>query len=227
MCGRYTIRQDWRRLHDLYRLTTDADVAPAGLAPSFNAAPGQALPIVGERGARRSLILSRWGMIPPWATGPSDGRLTTINARAETLETSKLYGPCWHGRRCLVPADGWYEWRQIGKGKQPHFIARADGAPFAFAGLWSLWRGADGAPVVSHTIVTTVATPALAGLHERMPVVLDPGDYDDWLHAAVPPRPLLRAHDGPWREWPVSPRVGKVAENDAGLVEETAAAVLF
>lgn len=227
MCGRYTLRHSWRQLHDLYRLTVDMDPVPDGAEPRYNAAPSQLLPIVGERGARRSVILSRWGMIPPWAEGPGDSKISTINARAENLETSKLYGPCWQGRRCLVPADGWYEWRQMGKARQPHFISRADHAGFAFAGLWSVRRGADGTPMGSHAIVTTSATPALADIHERMPLVLDAGDYDEWLRAPVPPRHLLRAHAGPWAEWPVGPRVGKVAENDPGLTEPAPTAALF
>lgn len=221
MCGRYTIRIDWRRIHELYGLTVPLEAEPEGVRARYNAAPGQALPIVGENGARRSLLLSRWGLIPPWVARLSEIRISTINARAETLETSRLYAEPFARRRCLVPADGWYEWAPPAPGekKKPvDFIAREDGNPFAFAGLWGLWRDESGTIHVSHTIVTTEAVPALAPLHPRMPVVLDPGDFDEWLRAETAPRHLLRPHGGPWHHHRVDNRVGKVGEDDAGLL---------
>lgn len=227
MCGRYTIRIDWRRVHDLYRLTVPVEPAPEGVQARYNAAPGQRLPVVGENGARRSVIASRWGLIPPWVGALSEIKISTINARAETLDGSRLYAEPWRRRRCLVPADGWYEWSAPASGekvKPVHFIERPESRPFAFAGLWGLWRDGDGKAIVSHTIVTTEAVPELAPLHPRMPVVLDTADFDAWLRAEEPPRDLLRDHPGPWHFHRVDNRVGKVSEDDPGLVTALAPA---
>jgi len=214
MCGRYTYRLSWRDIHRLYSLTTDA--SPSNLQPRYNVAPTQVVPIVR---ADHELAWSRWGMIPPWVRDIADIRITTINARAEGLEQSRLYRGPWHQARCLVPASGWYEWHTVGRSKQPHLIQRPGAETISFAGLWSLWRSPEGHEIVSHTIVVTDAAPSLRHIHDRMPVIVRPEDHETWLTAPTPPVHLLRSDPGPWEDLLVDPRVGRVSEDDEGLIQ--------
>ena len=146
------------------------------LAPRYNVAPTQSVPVVRRTSAREcDAVMMRWGLIPSWA---KDTRLGArmINARAETVAEKPAFRGAFRSRRCLVPADGFYEWQARPGGKQPYRIARSGGGLFSFAGLWERWeKAADGAPVGSFTIVTTTATPELYLIHPRMPVILDSG----------------------------------------------------
>jgi putative SOS response-associated peptidase YedK len=144
-----------------------------------------------------------------------------INARSETVATSGMFRGALAARRCLVPADAFYEWRATADGKRPYAIARADGAPLAFAGLWEGWRAADGETLRSFTILTTNANADLAALHTRMPVILEPDAWAVWLgEAEGTPAALLRpAEDGVVRFWPVSTMVNNVRNNGVGLLQ--------
>jgi putative SOS response-associated peptidase YedK len=161
------------------------------LRPRFNVAPGDGVLAVtlAKDGSPRGELL-RWGLVPPWSKTP-ETRLTMINARAETLEERPAYRDAFRRYRCLIIADGFYEWRRREGGpSQPFHIARADRQPFAFAGLWSAWHGED-LTVRSCTIVTTAAQGAVAGLHDRMPVILPAAAESAWLGPGFPRRELL------------------------------------
>jgi putative SOS response-associated peptidase YedK len=180
-----------------------------------------------ESGARH-LDLLRWGFVPHFARDAS-GAARMINARAETVATTPAFRDAFAKRRCLVPADGFYEWHGEKAPKQPYAIAMADGAPMMFAGLWSGWRAPDGEVLRSFTICTTAANARLSALHHRMPVILPRDAWPAWLGEAPAEaaalQGLLRPCPDDWlAAWPVGRRVGRVAEDDAGLVERDPAA---
>ncbi len=190
MCGRYTLAA-----------SNPAEVrARFGLAESvavarrYNVAPGDdVLAITTDREGRPRGEALRWGLVPPWSDSPATG-LKMINARVETVAERPAYRGAFERFRCLIPADGFYEWRRPGPGdrsrKQPFWIHRADGALFAFAGLWSIWHGPHDAVLRSCTIITLPAGAAVAALHDRMPAVLAPEAEPAWLDPATPPAVL-------------------------------------
>jgi putative SOS response-associated peptidase YedK len=153
----------------------------------YNVAPGDdVLAVTADKEGHPRGELLRWGLVPSWAESPATG-LKMINARAETAATRPAFRRAFERFRCLIVADGFYEWRPVPAGpKEPFHITRADGAPFAFAGLWSIWHGEDGTKLRSCTIVTTAANSAIAPLHDRMPVILDSGSERAWLDASLP-----------------------------------------
>ena len=177
MCGRFTLRTSPADLTQIFRLLEE----PLWL-PRFNIAPTQSVGVVRESDdGGREFALLRWGLIPSWAKDPAIGS-RMINARAETVATKPSFRAAFKRRRCLIPADGFYEWKKTdGKNKQPYLIGMEKDEPFAFAGLWEHWQSADGSEVQSCTIITTSANDLLAELHDRMPVILDEDDYDRWL----------------------------------------------
>jgi putative SOS response-associated peptidase YedK len=155
------------------------------LAPRYNIAPTQRVPairVIVDDGRRRMEML-RWGLIPSWARDASIGN-RLINARAETVHAKPSFREAYRSRRCLVVADGFYEWKKLGRLKQPYLIRLASGEPFGIGGLWERWRAPDGAPVESCTLITVPANKLVAELHDRMPVIIDPRDYDRWLDPA-------------------------------------------
>ncbi|HEX2849765.1 MAG TPA: SOS response-associated peptidase [Acidimicrobiales bacterium] len=228
MCGRFVSTSDPALLADLLHVD---EVRTEALDPSWNVAPTDSVYAAAERGphddepARRMLGTYRWGLVPSWAKDPSIGS-RMINARAETVD--KKFGRALERRRCLIPADGFYEWERRSDGaKQPWFIHRADGAPMVFAGLWEVWfdpGAGDGAePLRTCTILTTEANDLVRPLHDRMPVVLSPADWDLWLDRAVTDpvalRGLLQPADARSLEmFEVSTRVNNVRNNDDHLV---------
>lgn len=220
MCGRYVAN----RSVDEVRRIFGAVNPPPNFAPSWNLAPSQAAPVVRVHpgDGSRHLDLLTWGLVPHWATDPKAER-KPINARSETAARLKLFRDAMARRRCIVPIDAFYEWQATEGAKLPHAAARADGAPMALAGLWEGWRGADGTVLRSFTILTTSACKALAHLHERMPVMLEPADWPLWLgevagdHAA-----LLRPSEAPLRVWRVSTKVNNVRNNGPELLEQVA-----
>ena len=147
----------------------------------FNIAPTQPVPAIRQVRQGRKPTLLRWGLVPSWAKDPSIGS-RMINARGETVADKPSFRGPLRYRRCLIPADGFYEWAK-GEGgtKQPYYVTLCEGRPFAFAGLWEHWEGLDGAAIESCTIITTQANEVLADIHERMPVILHRADYDRWL----------------------------------------------
>lgn len=200
MCGRYFRRSDKQRITEAYRLgIVPEDVVLPGW--DFNVAPTTFQPVIRDdkETGERELVLMRWGLVPFFTKDIKDVKgVSTINARAETLETSGMWRGPFKKRRCLVPADGFYEWKTIDKKtKQPYAFELRDHAPLAFAGLWDAWRDPKdpaGNWLQSFTIVTTEANELVSGLHNRMPVILEPKDYDRWLErdAERPPVDLLR-----------------------------------
>lgn len=173
MCGRFTLTKPARLVADLFRLPEP----PPEMAPRYNIAPSQKVPVVGLKpdGHTRGLAHLRWGLVPSWANSMAEG-IKPINARAEGIESK----PAFRGKRCLLVMDGYYEWAAVGGKKVPHHIRFADGRPFGVAGLWDVWT--DGtAKLVTCCMVTTAANADVRGVHDRMPVILDPDRFDRWL----------------------------------------------
>jgi putative SOS response-associated peptidase YedK len=185
MCGRYTLRRP-----DLLAAAFDATPSfpfeEFSERPRYNVAPSQDVAIVRiNSNGDRVLGLVRWGLIPSWTKGKP--KQQPINARAETVASSGMFRQAFERRRCLVPADGFYEWQRLGEQKQPMFVRRHDDGPFAFAGLWERWRPDEEAePVDTMTIVTTSPNALMAPIHDRMPVILAQRDYARWLDRQVP-----------------------------------------
>ena len=179
MCGRYALHSALARVAAEFGVTESTDLADD--APGYNIAPGRDLPVcVAAYDGRRSLRTMRWGLVPTWARDPSIGQ-RLINARAETIASKPAFRAAYRRRRCVVPADGFYEWQKTAAGKQPWYIRRADLRLLAMAGLWEQ-RERDGEPpLLSFTIVTTEANDALRHIHQRMPVLLDDDAMTRWL----------------------------------------------
>lgn len=178
MCGRYALHSRLPRLAALFGVRP-----PDSLRPRYNIAPSQDAPVVRCTDAGREWVALRWGLLPP-RVRTERPRFSMINARAETLAHKPAYRAAFRRRRCLVPADGFYEWRVQGGVKRPWHIRRRDGEPFAFAGLWERWEG-EGRVIESFTIVVTEACEALRPIHARMPVILDRDEYDLWLDPGI------------------------------------------
>jgi putative SOS response-associated peptidase YedK len=218
MCGRYAITLPPEAMASLF----GSDDRP-NLAPRWNVAPTQAVPIVavGKEGRRR-IIQARWGLRPGWMEkDPPTGPL--FNARSETVAGKPAFRAAFARQRCLIPADGFYEWKKEGRTRTPHFIRRAAGGPIAFAGLWEQAPQPGGAPpMISCTILTCAAAADFHALHDRFPVILDPPDWDRWLDRSVAPASLLPLlvppPQGVMTAYEVSARVGSVANDDADLV---------
>jgi putative SOS response-associated peptidase YedK len=183
MCGRYTLTApDPGAIRDRFPIGESVEVRQR-----FNVAPGDDVLAVttSREGVARGELL-RWGLVPSWAKSPDTG-MKMINARLETVAERPAYRRAFERFRCLIVADGFYEWQPVPGGpKQPFHITRADGAPFAFAGLWSIWYGPDDSKLRTCTILTTAANSAIAGLHDRMPVILDQDAEAPWLDTATP-----------------------------------------
>lgn len=177
MCGRYTLSTPTDLLSDLFELETAVEVQPR-----FNIAPTQSAPVVRvDAGDRvRRLDTLKWGLVPFWAKEPSIGN-RMINARAETVAEKPAYRVSFRKKRCLILADGFYEWQATGGPKQPFFFHRGDGYPFAMAGLWDRWEKGEEAPLETFTIITTEANELVAPIHKRMPVILAEPHFEKWL----------------------------------------------
>jgi putative SOS response-associated peptidase YedK len=180
MCGRFTLAATPDQIEEAF---PDV-VVPSQMSPHFNIAPTQPIAVIPNDG-RNALDFFVWGLIPSWAKDPAIGN-RMINARGETLGEKPSFRAAYKRRRCLIVTDGFYEWVKIPgqKAKQPHYITLADQKPFAFAGLWEQWYSPDGSEIKSATIITTNPNEMMAKLHNRMPVILDPADYDRWLTPA-------------------------------------------
>lgn len=185
MCGRFSQAQIAELDREVFRLL---EVPP--FEPRYNVAPTQAVAVVRDaEGGERELAGLRWGLIPHWTNDPSLGN-RLINARSETVERKPAFRDAFRTRRCLVPADGFYEWRRTPQGKQPYYLRRDDGGVLAFAGLWDRWHDPAHGPVDSVTILTTTPNDLVAPIHNRMPVILPEESYDRWLDAGAPTRAL-------------------------------------
>lgn len=190
MCGRFVALTD---PDGLARFLVVDDRVAADRAPSYNVAPTHPVYAAVEEAARRTLVTLRWGLLPPWADDPAAGP-PMINARAETAARKPAFREAFAHRRCLIPADGYYEWR-LGPGgsKVPHYVHAPDGRPLALAGVWSSWRGQGPSPATLRTcaIVTTAANAPLSALHHRTPAVLPRRAWDEWLDPGHPDPPAL------------------------------------
>lgn len=184
MCGRYTLQTPAREIAEAFGTDNQLD-----LPLRFNIAPTQNVAAVRAEGGARVLTLLRWGFIPSWAKDPDVGNWT-INARSETMTEKPSYRDPFLRRRCLVPADGFYEWQRQGTKKQPYYFRMRDGRPFAFAGLWDRWTW-GGEEAESCTILTNAANEVLAPVHGRMSVILAPADYSLWIDPGVRRAELL------------------------------------
>ena len=219
MCGRFASTTPPEAVARRFKTTGQVSNA----APSWNVAPSQPAMVVRrhpETGERR-LDLLAWGLVPHWTKDLAKAR-KPINARAETVATSPMFREAFQRRRCIVPADAFYEWQAQESGpKQPYAIARRDGEMLAFAGIWEGWRGPAGEILRTFSIIVTAANEDLAPIHDRMPVILEQRDWPAWLgDQEADPAELLRpAEAGTVRIWPVSARVNKPANNDAALLE--------
>lgn len=187
MCGRMTMRAGPSEMAHIFdaELRADAAALEAEVGPRYNVAPTQPIPVVVGRDDGRAVEVHRWGLVPSWSKSVAAAGARYINARAETVATSPVFRASLRQRRCLIAADGFYEWRREAGGrggKLPFHIRRPDGAPLAFAGLWAPWRDpASGAWLLSTTIVTTAANEVVGTLHNRMPVILDGSAWPLWL----------------------------------------------
>jgi len=179
MCGRYSLTTDPQALIDFFEVG-QLSCDPAVLHPRFNIAPSQEVPIVREATTGRELVFARWGLVPHWSK-EENPRYSTINARAESVADKPTYREPFKRKRCLVPATGFYEWRQSEGGKTPYSIRLPGGQLFAFAGLWDHWDR-EGAGFDSFTVIVTTANEAMRPIHERMPVILNPAQYNTWLN---------------------------------------------
>jgi len=222
MCGRFTQTRTWPELVELYRLADSFD--PSQRQPRYNIAPTQDIPVLRLRAdsEERELAVVRWGLIPSWAKDMKMGA-RLINARAETVHEKPSFRRAFRQRRCLIAADGFYEWQKQPRGpKQPYFITVAGNRPFAFAGLWETWSPPRGPVIQSCTIITTEANDDLRPIHNRMPVILTPDVFDRWLDPSLSPddaRALLRPFDGDMSAYPVGLRVNNVLNDDPACVE--------
>jgi putative SOS response-associated peptidase YedK len=222
MCGRAKLPEDVSELKLDLRIDWDKI---RDYQPQWNAAPTTNLPVVIAVQGERTLEMMRWGLIPSWAKDIKIG-YSTFNARAEGIDTRPAFRGAWKaGRRCLVLADGYYEWRQVDK--QPFAVALANRGPMTFAGLWDSWRPPDGGTIKSFAIITTRANEFLADVHDRMPVLLTPESWAAWLGEIDVTTDDLKALFVPFpsarmAKWPVDKRVGNVRNNCPDLFEPLA-----
>lgn len=217
MCGRYELHTHPAAMALAFGLP-----ATPSLMPRYNIAPMQDVPVIRLSGENlRELAHVRWGLVPRWAKDPSIGS-RMINARAETLAQKPSFRTALKRHRCLIPADGFYEWKLVpGAGKQPIHIGMKDGATFAFAGLTERWLSPEGEVLDTCTIVTTQANALLATMHDRMPAIIAPAQYARWLDVAVTDvADLFAPYPAEAMTWyPVSTRVNSVRHDDATLIE--------
>jgi putative SOS response-associated peptidase YedK len=176
MCGRFTLHSSPASISEQFGLKKSDTAA---LKPRYNIAPSQPIAAVVQDPKRRLEYLN-WGLVPSWAKDPSIG-FRMINARAETLVEKPSFRSSFKSRRCLILADGFYEWKQESASRTPIYIQLADKKPFAFAGLWAIWLSPDGSQIASCTIITTTPNKTIEQVHHRMPVILPPRHYEEWL----------------------------------------------
>jgi len=213
MCGRFTLRSPGRIKFDVNR-----KAPPPLLLPRFNIAPSQdVLTVMSDRG-ERTLVPARWGLIPSWSKEPKG----FINARSETLNEKPSFSESFERRRCLIPADGFYEWKKSGKSTQPYYFQMKDEEPFYFAGIWDEWRG-DSGSTTSCAIITTTANEVLETIHDRMPVILPAYGHDAWLGSDTEPAELLSLLNPfpatAMKSHRVSQEVNAAKAEDARLIE--------
>ena len=221
MCGRFTNRLTWRETVALYRLTAPA-TPERDLPARYNNCPTTMIDAVVERDGNRELVPMRWGLIPSWWKKTAKEIPSTFNARAETVAEKPIFRAAFKRTPCLIPASGYYEWATMPSGKQPFYYSARDGSPLTIAGLWDEWKDVEtGEPLKSCTMIVTAANKLAAKVHDRMPVLLQPGDFDAWLAARAGVELLKPAADGYLQAWAVSPRVNssRAPRDDPTLID--------
>jgi putative SOS response-associated peptidase YedK len=218
MCGRYAITTAPEAMRRLFRYFEQPN-----FPPRYNVAPTQPIPVVRLHEGKRQFALVRWGLLPAWVKDPKNFTLL-INARGESVNDKPAFRNAMKYRRCLIPADGFFEWKVEGRNKRPYFVYRSDRAPFAFAGLWENWMGPNGEEVESAAIVTTDASPSTRHIHHRMPVMLEPEQFDMWLDTRNVDTQMASALIGPLQDdkvaaHEISPRVNRVANDQPEVLE--------
>ena len=215
MCGRYTLGTDEEALIEAF----DVSSLTFDLVPRYNIAPGQQAPIVAEDRHGRRIGLLTWGLVPSWVDEPKSG---LINARSESVASKPSFQEAFQRRRCLVPAEGFYEWQRTAAGKVPHGFHPPDGGGLSFAGIWESWSRPGSDPRFTFAILPTEANEDTAPVHDRMPVVVAAPDRDSWLSRATDESTLLSllrpAPTGTFAAHAVSTRVNRVSEDDPGLI---------
>jgi putative SOS response-associated peptidase YedK len=215
MCGRYRLSRRKQLVEEYFDTVGEDD-----WSPRYNIAPTQPIPVIRQNPKEpiRELSLMKWGLIPSWAKGASVAA-SMINARSETAATKPAFRDPLKFRRCLIPADGFYEWKRDGKTKQPFCFEVNEGQLFAFAGLWDRWKNPDGTWIKTCSILTTTPNAVTSAVHDRMPVILDPDGYDLWLdpgmqNVAVVSELLEPSDSRLMRCYPISTRINHVANDD-------------
>jgi putative SOS response-associated peptidase YedK len=217
MCGRFTLISSFEELERRF----DLEAAEKVPSPRFNVAPGQSVPVITDEHPD-SLSFLQWGLIPSWAKDPKIG-YRLINARAESVAEKPSFRSSFRSRRCLVPSDGFYEWRKTEEGSLPYYVRMKDREPFAFAGLWSAWKGEGGEERKTFAIITTEANEALKKIHDRMPVILKKEFEREWIDREAPLeglQELLVPYDGPLEAHRVSTEVNRTRRDDPRLIEK-------
>jgi putative SOS response-associated peptidase YedK len=216
MCGRYRLSRRKQLIEEYF----DTVPGEQQWTPRYNIAPTQTVPVIRQNPTepRRELSLVRWGLVPPWAKDPS-GVARMVNARSETAATKPAFRDALRFRRCIIPADGFYEWQLTGRAKHPYCFEVNHGELFAFAGLWERWRDPSGNAVETCSILTTTPNEVTAAIHDRMPIILDPDGYDLWLDPGMKnagaASELLKPYDARrMRCYRVSTRINHVANDD-------------
>jgi putative SOS response-associated peptidase YedK len=216
MCGRYRLS----RRKQIIKEHFDSVSGEEDWSPRYNIAPTQPIPVIRQHPKEpiRQFSLMRWGLIPSWAKDSSVAT-SMINARSETADTKPAFQDALKSRRCLIPADGFYEWQRTGKAKQPYCFEVGEGELFAFAGIWDRWKDPSGSWIKTCSILTTTPNAVTSTVHDRMPVILDPESYDLWLDPGMTnvaaASELLKPYDpGTMRCYTVSTRINHVANDD-------------
>ena len=227
MCGRYCIASMPEAIRRLFRYLEQPN-----FPPRYNVAPTQPIPIVRMVDGQRHFALVRWGLIPSWVKDPK-GFTLLINARGESVNDKPAFRAAMKRRRCLFPADGFYEWKRVGDAKRPYFARPKSGGPLAFAGLWETWTGPNGEEMETAAIITTTANRTLATVHDRAPVIVPPEAFDFWLDCEnvdekTAAAAIVSAPEGSMEVYEISSAVNRVANDSPMLIEpyhaDTAAA---
>ena len=215
MCGRFALKAPPAELVTYFGLDECMD-----FEPRYNIPPGTEIAVIRQSPeGQRVLHALRWGLIPHWAKDPGIGSKLN-NARGESVQEKPSFRDAFKRRRCLIPADGFFEWKTEGKAKQPYFFSHRSGKPLAMAGLWESWKAPDGTIIRTACIITTAANALMAPVHDRMPVLIGPDDWQAWLSESSDAvitlvRPCAEAD---LQAWPVDRRVSRTTENDQGLI---------
>lgn len=224
MCGRFTQRYTWQELVQLYRLTEPA----RNLDPRYNIAPTTTIDVIVPREGGLELVQARWGLIPFWWKKPAKKTPSTFNARGETVATAPMFRSAFKTNRCIIPASGYYEWKTVDRAKQPFYFTSARGPILSVAALWDSWKDIEtGERTMSATMIITEANEFVRTTHVRMPVLLEPAQFERSLAGTAGTEILLPATNDALRVWPVSKRVNRAppigAEKDPTLIDEIAA----